>query len=138
MASISLRGQNRTTGVKSGVEGRLWERGGLRVTHTSCWNLRYHPSASGGDEPVTLHRQIPRSLSKCARQNSRPAGQICPSGRDGRTDSRALFARIFFFILFLAISANCRSLVPCSRDPGWVRGRELLPQPLSRESSRNS
>lgn len=60
---ISHRGQSGTAAARSG--GTTLGEGGPRMTHTSCWNPCYHPSASGGEKPATLHRQIPCSLSKC-------------------------------------------------------------------------
>lgn len=77
VVSISHGGQSGTTG-RTGVEGRLWEREGPRMTHTSCWNLCYHPSASGGEK--TSNTAPPNTVQSVKKQPGEASQTPGPAG----------------------------------------------------------
>lgn len=96
--------------------GTTLGEGGPRMTHTSCWNQCYHPSASGGEKPVTLHRQIPCSLSKC---DASARVKLQAQNRPPTAATKTVRSSLEFF------RDLCKS---CRRDPRCSRDLGLAPQ----------
>lgn len=129
MAAISQGGQSGTAG-RTGVEGRLWEE--PRMTHTSCWNLCYHPSASGGEKPVTLHRQIPCSQSKCERASERASARVQLRALRGQVP---FAARLNFWVICVKWPQDVAALVTSA---GLLRQRAGVAAAAVTQSGRDS